>query len=147
MNTNNSYQKATEMTELMYGLFQKCRSREERHAQKFGVSVAEFRCLRTLNSGDGLVAKKLAAKLGLTSSRLTRIIDGMVHKDLIVRKTINSDRRTIQILLSKKGKNLAQDSNNAYIEVHSQILDKIENLEHTILLSTLKSLLSAMEYI
>jgi len=88
------------MTELTLRLFQNCREREARHAQKFGVAIAEFRCLRILYIFKSLSMNQLAGKMGLTCSRLTRIVDGLVDKKLMKREMNQNDRRAINISLS-----------------------------------------------
>jgi len=74
------------IAELTFQLLSKCQEKEAQFAQKFGISVAHFRCLRHLHLYQKSTVKQLAEFMELTSSRLTRIIDELVKKEIVTRQ-------------------------------------------------------------
>jgi DNA-binding MarR family transcriptional regulator len=75
-----------QLSEITSQLFANCFEKETRHAAKFGLSIVESRCLRMIFDHPHLPVKDLAKYMVLSSSRITRIIDGMVDKKLVKRR-------------------------------------------------------------
>ena len=73
---------------------------------------------------DGITISNLSQKLGVDISTMTRNIQRIEKKQLIIRKPNPNDRRSIKLSLSYRGKNI---SNALSIEISNniqQILDK-----------------------
>ena len=68
--------------------------------------------------------------MNLSPSRLTRIIDGLVEKEYIIREIDPNDRRNMRVMLSKRGKQLVNQLNKAYVQIHNEILQDIETSQH-----------------
>ncbi len=83
--------------------------------------------------------------MNLSPSRLTRIIDGLVIKDYIIRQIEPSDRRNMKVELSKRGKILVQKLNDAYVNIHKEILEDIDKPQHKPLINAMENLLSALQ--
>ncbi|MEQ6250765.1 MarR family transcriptional regulator [Sulfitobacter sp. HNIBRBA3233] len=81
----------------------------EFHAQvrKAGLRVPEWRVLACLIDNDGQMITRLAEYAMLEQSRLTRIIDGMVDRGLLVRRADVRDKRRRRIHLTDAGTALA----------------------------------------
>ena len=87
----------------------------------------------------------VADRMNLSPSRITRIIDGLVKKGYILREIDREDRRNMKISLTEKGVNLTNKINNAFVEIHKEILKEIDNSQHESLLTTMGNLQSAVE--
>jgi DNA-binding MarR family transcriptional regulator len=83
--------------------------------------------------------------MNLSPSRLTRIIDGLVGKEYIIREINPNDRRNMKVSLSKRGQLLVKQLNRAYIDIHKEILHDIEEDQHKPLITAMTNLLSALE--
>jgi Transcriptional regulators len=83
--------------------------------------------------------------MNLSPSRLTRIIDGLVGKEYIIREIDPNDRRNMKVCLSTRGQLLVQQLNKSYIEIHKEILQDIEEDQHQSLITAMTHLLSALE--
>ncbi len=136
---------AFELAELTFKLLTNCQEKEVKLAEQYGLTQSEFRCLRLFTKESVINNKELAQAMGLSASRLTRIVDGLVKKKYVLREIDPSDRRNMKVSLSKKGNEIAIKLNKAYIEIHKQILQNIDNSDHPSLISGMKKLLSALE--
>jgi DNA-binding MarR family transcriptional regulator len=141
--TNKPYSvKLAEITSL---LFANCNEKEARHAAKYGVSIVESRCIRTLQDKKQLTVNQLAREMSLTSSRVTRIIDGLVSKKSVDRVIGENDRRVYNLSLTPKGKKLANDLIQNHIKIHEQIIDNVPEKYHHLMIEILQYLNKAVE--
>jgi DNA-binding MarR family transcriptional regulator len=58
----------------------------------------------------------------LSSSRLTRILDGLVRKNLVAREIAPDDRRVVQVRLTDRGVSTRHDLNSQYLQTHVDIM-------------------------
>jgi MarR family transcriptional regulator, 2-MHQ and catechol-resistance regulon repressor len=74
----------------------------------FGLSGAEFEvCLRLARSPEGLLRMSdLAAQTTLTTSGITRVVDRLVERGLVSRRSCATDRRTTYAVISETGRAL-----------------------------------------
>ncbi len=136
---------ATKLADLTFSLLASCQEKENRLAEQHGLTQAEFRCLRLFSANETLNNKQIAERMSLSPSRLTRIIDGLVKKEYINREIDNTDRRNMCVSLSKKGVQIVELLNTAYVEIHQEILEDIEESQHQPLITAMTSLLSALQ--
>lgn len=57
---------------------------------------------------DGAVQKEIAEACHIEPATITSVLLGMEKKELIVRKNINGNRRSLYVYLTEKGKSLAE---------------------------------------
>ena len=138
-------QNAARLADLTFTLLANCQEKEDRLAEQYGLTQAEFRCLRLFGTDECLNNKHIAERMKLSPSRLTRIIDGLVKKEYIMREIDINDRRNMRVSLSDKGKLLVNKLNQAYINIHKEILEDIEDNQHKPLITAMTHLLSALE--
>ena len=136
---------ASALADLTFKLLANCQEKEIRLAEQHGLTQAEFRCLRHFGTEESHNNKKIAEKMSLSPSRLTRIVDGLVSKGYMTREIDSRDRRNMKVSLSKRGCYIVHQLNNAYINIHREILEDIDETQHKPLLTAMKSLLSALE--
>ena len=77
-------------------------------ARKAGLRVPEWRVLACLTDEDGAMVTRLARLALLEQSRLTRIIDQMAEKGLVLRAPDPEDARRVRVYLTAAGRDLAQ---------------------------------------
>lgn len=78
----------------------------DRKLAALDVSVAEWVVLRELFDGDPLVPSALAEKIGMTRGAVSKIIDRLEAKSLVIRTMNERDRRFQTVTLSTKGRAL-----------------------------------------
>jgi DNA-binding MarR family transcriptional regulator len=136
---------AVTLADLTFKLLANCQEKEFRLAEQYGLTQAEFRCLRLFGAHETQNNKRIAEKMNLSPSRLTRIIDGLVRKGYMIKEINATDRRNMKVSLSKQGIYIVQQLDNAYINIHKEILQDIDEKQHRSLLSAMTHLLSALE--
>jgi len=119
--------------------------KEIRLATVHNLTQAEFRCLRLFGTDESVNNKKIAERMNLSPSRLTRIIDGLVEKEYIIREIDAEDRRNMRVMLSRRGRQLVNQLNKAYVQIHSEILQDISVSQHEPLITAMQHLLEALE--
>ncbi len=77
------------------------------HLQDFGVTAAQFKVLIIVSQFAVDTPAELCRYLGLDSGSMTRMLDRLEQKDLIVRSRCPDDRRQVRVGLSEEGQRLA----------------------------------------
>jgi DNA-binding MarR family transcriptional regulator len=84
----------------------RCHQFEKRVALTLGLSVDETHCLSQLYLHAPFCVRKLTELLGVSSTRMSRILMMMERKGLITRKTSPLDRRIEQVSLTDMGRTI-----------------------------------------
>jgi DNA-binding MarR family transcriptional regulator len=134
-----------DIAELTFSLLTKCHEKEERLASQFKITVPEFRCLRSFRDDQQLHMKALVERVGLSGSRLTRIIEGLEKKGFLTRRIDPDDRRGIIVKLTKKGLTFSGELESRYIEIHEEILEGVPEHIQEPLVRGLRNLLASLE--
>ncbi len=145
MPDQNNKPYSVELAEITSLLFANCNEKEARYAAKYGVSIVESRCIRTLHEKKQLTVNQLAQEMSLTSSRVTRIIDGLVAKKIVVRASSENDRRVYNLSLTPQGEKLANNLIQDHIKIHEEIIKKIPEDYHHSMIEFLRKLNEAVE--
>lgn len=136
---------ASQLANLTFNLLSTCQQKENLIAEQYGLTQAEFRCLKLFDKKEVVNNKTIAERMNLSASRLTRIIDGLVAKGYAERQIKPEDRRNMNVSLSKKGVQLVQRLDQAYLTVHKELLDEIDPSQHKPLIEAMTNLSKAME--
>ncbi len=117
-----------------------CGEQEKHHAARFNLTTAESRCLEAvyLHPCDSIV--ELAEVLPVVKSRITRILDGLVKKGLIVRGEDESDRRICTVILTPKGARIAEEFVSFVVDLYGRLLSEFDYVEKNGLMNTLEML-------
>jgi DNA-binding MarR family transcriptional regulator len=141
----DTHQTAENLANLTFSLLANCQEKEVRLATVHNLTQAEFRCLRLFGTDESVNNKSIAERMNLSPSRLTRIIDGLVEKEYILREIDPNDRRNMRVMLSRRGKHLVNQLNKAYVQIHHEILQDIDTSQHEPLIVAMQHLLEALE--
>ena len=145
MKTKSVNKNAEMLANLTFNLLARCQEKEARLAEQNKLLEAELKCLRIMDLEESINNQDVADRMNLSPSRIIRIIDGLVKKGYILREIDREDRRNMKISLTEKGVNLTNKINNAFVEIHKEILKEIDNSQHESLLITMGNLQSAVE--
>lgn len=143
--TNHEKQKAEILANLVFNLLPRCQQKEMQLAEKNHLLHSEFKCLHFFDSDKKLNNSSIAEKMNMSPSRSTRIVDGLVTKDFLIREEDPEDRRNVVVSLSKKGKLLTHKLDKEYINLHSEILKDMDSSQRMRLISAVENLNSAIE--
>ncbi len=73
-----------------------------------GLTPGQPKVLDYLKNHDGAFQKEIAAACHIEPATLTSVLLGMESKQLITRKTLNGNRRSLYVYLTDKGRELAK---------------------------------------
>lgn len=73
---------------------------------ELGITPPQFYVLATIGYAGGLPFGEIGAKMMVTVSNLTGIVDRLEEKKLVVRKRDERDRRVVHVVLTDKGTKL-----------------------------------------
>lgn len=73
-----------------------------------GISVPQFRVLTFLNLTDGASLSEVADRVGLSLPAMSRLIEGLVGRNLVLREESDADRRYLVLRLTPGGKDLVR---------------------------------------
>lgn len=130
---------------ITFHLLARYEEHNTRLANERGLTESEFKCFRLFGSDKGLSNQKIAARMNLSESRLTRIVDGLVTKGYMSRQSDQKDSRRLNITLSRKGKAFAQKIDKLNGDIHLKILNDIKISQHKPLINVMDNLYSATE--
>lgn len=113
---------AERLADLTFELLDRCHEKQEIIAGKVGLTVAEFKVMRAFRGDKQLTGQELSNRVQLSGSRMTRILDGLVEKQLVRREIGIKDRRTMDISLTEKGRLITQELQQSYVGAHVDIM-------------------------
>jgi long-chain acyl-CoA synthetase len=93
------------------------------------LSLPQYRVLALLAEGSA-ASSSLADRLTVSPPSITAVVDGLVARDLVVRKPDPSDRRRLNLELTDDGRRLlveADDSVHARLDAIAAHLDRAES--------------------
>jgi len=82
---------------------EKCLVKEEEVRRALNLTETEYRGLLCLGGKEGITCQEFSARMNLSVSRGSRIIDQLYVRGYIDRADLSSDRRCKNIWLTKKG--------------------------------------------
>jgi DNA-binding MarR family transcriptional regulator len=138
----NKKDTAKYLASLTVGLVTGYQENYSRLAMERGLTESEFRCLRLIGSEKGLSNKKIAARMGLSQSRLTRIIDGLCEKGYMTRESNPKDFRALNLTLSRKANSFVKKLDKDNIDLHYTIMNKTNTAQQKALIGVMEKLYS-----
>lgn len=95
--------------------------------KKFGITANEIMVLCLLNA-ISLSAGELSREMGISESRMSKIIDSLEKKGYIYREISKEDKRKMLFSITEKGKEKVKEFAESDIEVPDIDIEKISNL-------------------
>ena len=110
-----------------------------RALKKFDITEPQFNVLRILKGAKGkpLTVSGIQKHMVQRSSNVTRIIDKLIRKKLVTRKECPTNRRKMDISITREGIEKLDLLNEEVQTLHEPFLDKLNDDE----LTTLKNLI------
>ena len=91
------------LQDLIEEILHCCKERTSHLSKKFDIPEAELRCLMLFGEERYLTAKGISQKLDVAKSRVTKIINGLIHKNLVESTDDPKDARVKLIGLTQEG--------------------------------------------
>ena len=113
--------------ELILKLKHFCHCNERKISTYCQINLAELKGIKAMGRDEAITCSDFSKRINLSPSRSSRIIDNLVKKKLLLRKTREDDRRSILLYLTKKGwelkENIAQEEKKFEQLLAAQLTD------------------------
>jgi len=118
------------------------RELDRKHMQMIcNLSIAEYKGIMIQQNGEEMTCQEMAEAMGISPSRSSRVIDNLVRKGYLIRKTSSYDRRTIAITLSDKGKEVREEIQRNRQQMEQEIKENFSDNEMDMIKNSLRMLL------
>ena len=107
---------------------------------KVGLTPPQFYVLATIGYAGGLPFGEIGAKMMVTVSNLTGIVDRLEEKKVVVRKRDEHDRRVVYVVLTEKGAKLYKSTIPLFEESILQIFSSLDRPQQKELSALLRKL-------
>ena len=144
-NRNVTEYQLNEFQNLINILFQCCQDRLTYQSKEFDLPDAELRCLMFFKDEKYLTSKSISIKMNVGKSRITKIIAGLLKKDMIKRIKDPEDSRVSLISLTSSGKEKLDEIKQFQDNLHRVVLSQVNDQERKKLLTNLDLLKACME--
>jgi DNA-binding MarR family transcriptional regulator len=114
----------------------------DRHLTPLGITAAQLKVLKVICRGDN-TAVALCRQFSIHSACMTRMLDRLERKGLIVRTRDASDRRQVRLLLTEKGEAMTSMLPTMEIAAMNEFTEGISSEELLRLESLLAKMLAA----
>ncbi|MCF8038512.1 MAG: MarR family transcriptional regulator [Desulfohalobiaceae bacterium] len=128
------------LKELIYEIVKCCEDRRIYENQKFGIPYAAVQCLLLFRDERYLTVKTIALRLEVAKSRVTKLINGLIDKNLVKRIDDPQDSRVKLISLTPEGREKVREIETFHFELHNKLLKRIHPHEREGLLACLENL-------
>jgi len=117
------------LVDLIIELKKGCMEDEEQIRTLCNVSLAEYKAVMEIDTRERITCNVLSKKMGLSPSRSSRIIDGLVRKKYLIRITNSEDRRSFVLSLSTKGIKIKEQIERERNNYERRIKEKLSTEE------------------
>jgi DNA-binding MarR family transcriptional regulator len=112
----------------------------ESDLDKVGLTPPQFYVLATIGYAGGLPFGEIGAKMMVTVSNLTGIVDRLEEKKLVLRKRDENDRRVVHVVLTERGAKVYKSTIPLFEKCVSEIFATLANPEQKELSALLRRL-------
>jgi DNA-binding MarR family transcriptional regulator len=111
---------------LVYYTAQDIRNMAEKILYPYDLTLEQMHLLKNLPLKSGITQKALGSIINKAPANLTRMLDRLETKTLIIRKPDPGDRRAYLIFLTDKGMDLTKQVHDTFQTFSSQLLQGID---------------------
>lgn len=108
--------------------------------EKLGLTPPQFYVLATIGYAGGLPFGEIGAKMMVTVSNLTGIVDRLEDKKLVTRKRDETDRRVVHVVLTNKGTKLYKSTIPQFERSVAEIFERLDKPQQKELSALLRKL-------
>jgi MarR family transcriptional regulator, organic hydroperoxide resistance regulator len=114
---------------MVYEMKKKCNLIDQQLMDKLDLSQSELLFFNSLDNCTGINSPELAKNMGLSASRVSRVVDKLVVNGYLDRNTDATDRRAITLCLTDSGKKIKAEIDKGRSECESRLLQVIPEAE------------------
>ena len=114
---------------IVYEMKKKCSQMDQQLMDELSISQSELLFFSSLNNCQGISSPELAKSMGLSASRVSRVVEKLVVNGYLDRNTDTSDRRAITLCLTDKGKIVRNKIDKVKNDCEARLLETIPTEE------------------
>lgn len=114
---------------MVYEMKKKCAQADQRLMDDLNISQSELLFFSALNNCLGISSPELARNMGLSPSRVSRVVDKLVVNGFLDRNPSATDRRAITLCLTSKGKVIRSKIDKVRSDCEARLLEAIPSDE------------------
>jgi len=104
------------------------------------LSVPQFRTLLFINRNRNASLSQVADAIGLTLPSMSALVDGLVKRNFVSRRTEQDDRRRINLTLTQRGESTLESARKATQQYLKDRLSNLSEQERTVVIKGLEVL-------
>jgi MarR family 2-MHQ and catechol resistance regulon transcriptional repressor len=104
------------------------------------IKLLHFEIMRVLQEEGTLHPAKIGERLLIAKAQMTHLIDKLVERDFVKREMDSTDRRTLNITLTEKGKKVLEEQDNLVINAVRDNMSSLSDVELEALSHSLRTL-------
>ena len=116
-------EKKTAILDLVYEMKKKCAAIDNRLMEHLHLSQSELLFFSSLDQCTGISSPELAKNMGLSPSRISRVIEKLVVDGYLDRNIDKTDRRAITLCLTDEGKKIRAEIDRNRHECEARLLN------------------------
>ena len=106
----------------------------------FGLSMPEWRVVATLGNNNAMLSKNIAVATRLDKVQISRALQQLENKQLVIRMASERDKRAVNVALSEKGKNIFNEITPLVSQWQAEKIKNITADEYNTFLKVMNSL-------
>ena len=122
-----------------------CQEREQVAQEQTGLSSAEYGCMAVFPPTQSISSSELAELVQLSPSRVSRVVDRLVRRGLVERRTSETNRRAVELRLTDTGRTTQTELEGCLRECGNELRNQLSTQEMFTAAAGLSILLGAME--
>jgi DNA-binding MarR family transcriptional regulator len=114
---------------------------------KLGFTAAQWPILRAVADDKTPIAADLCRKLNYDTGSMTRMLNRLEQKGVIVREPSSEDRRVVRLRMTPAGRRVYPKLRDAVVAVLNQLVSGISEADIRHTLELMRRMLTNMEYV
>lgn len=132
------------LDQFVEGVFRLMLEHHQRQVIGMDLTLTQAQALRLLRAA-ALPTSKLATALGISAPAVTQLTDRLVRKQLIERRSTETDRRWVNIELTEKGRLIIDAFRQRRNEVFGEALSRLSEDDRTQVIEVLSKITVVIE--
>ena len=114
-------------------------------SKEAGLTSPQLLILRAIENEDGVLAKKVADEVNLSTATVTSILDRLESRQLISRERSTVDRRKVLLHLTEQGKVAVKQSPKPLQEHFIKRFEKLDEWEQSMMIANMQRIAAMMD--
>lgn len=110
---------------IVYEMKKKCANVDQRLMDELNLSQSEYLFFSSLDNCQVINSNELSRSMGLSASRVSRVVEKLVVNGFLDRNPDSSDRRAIILCLTSRGKEIKAMIDRGRLKCEEQLLQVI----------------------